>query len=82
MTLPSVVNLVGDDNLTFNTDYPHPDGTWPAGLENLEKQPIPQSSIRKIFWDNAAEVFGVQLGVVGWSFDSRRSWGNAGSDTL
>ena len=59
MTLPSVVDLVGDDNLTFNTDYPHPDGTWPSGIESLERQPIPQSSIRKIFWDNAANVFGV-----------------------
>ena len=59
MTLPSVVDLVGDDNLTFNTDYPHPDGTWPAGFEHLERQPIPQASIRKIFWDNAAPVFGV-----------------------
>ena len=59
MTLPSVVALVGDDNLTFNTDYPHPDGTWPAGFEHLERQPIPQTSIRKIFWDNAAPVFGV-----------------------
>ena len=59
VTLPSVVNLVGDDNLTFNTDYPHPDGTWPSGIESLEKQPIPRGSIRKIFWDNAASVFGV-----------------------
>ncbi len=58
-TLPSVVELVGDDYLTFNTDYPHPDGTWPSGIERLEKQPIPPASIRKIFWDNAASVFGV-----------------------
>ncbi len=58
-TLPSVVELVGDDYLTFNTDYPHPDGTWPSGIERLEKQPIPESSIRKIFWDNAARVFGM-----------------------
>ena len=39
-TLPSVVELAGDDNLTFNTDYPHPDGTWPWGMRRLEKQPI------------------------------------------
>ncbi len=59
MTLPSVVELVGDDYITFNTDYPHPDGTWPAGFEALEKQPISEESIRKIFWDNAAGAFGV-----------------------
>ena len=27
-----VVELAGDDNLVFNTDYPHPDGTWPWGM--------------------------------------------------
>jgi len=59
VTLPAVCELVGDDYIAFNTDYPHPDGTWPAGLEALEKQPLATGSIRKIFWDNAAPVFGV-----------------------
>jgi predicted TIM-barrel fold metal-dependent hydrolase len=57
MTLPSVIELVGDDYITFNTDYPHPDGTWPAGFKALEAQPISEISKRKIFWDNAATVF-------------------------
>ena len=38
MTLPAVVELVGDDNVVFNTDYPHPDGTWPFGMERLEAE--------------------------------------------
>ena len=59
MTLPAVCDLVGDDYVTFNTDYPHPDGTWPAGMGDLEKQPLSEASIRKIFWDNAAPAFGV-----------------------
>jgi predicted TIM-barrel fold metal-dependent hydrolase len=59
MTLPSVCQLVGDDYISFNTDYPHPDGTWPHGMANLEKQPLPEASIRKIFWDNAAPLFGL-----------------------
>ena len=59
MTLPSVCQLVGDDYISFNTDYPHPDGTWPQGMDNLEKQPLPEASIRKIFWDNAAPLFGL-----------------------
>ena len=57
MTLPAVCELVGDDFVTFNTDYPHPDGTWPAGMEDLEKQPLPEESIRKIFWDNGARLY-------------------------
>ena len=59
MTLPSVCELVGDDYIAFNTDYPHPDGTWPEGMAQLEHQPLPEVSIRKIFWDNAAPLFGV-----------------------
>jgi predicted TIM-barrel fold metal-dependent hydrolase len=56
-TLPSVVELVGDENLLFNTDYPHPDGTWPWGIERLEAQPIPERSKRRIFWENPARAF-------------------------
>ncbi len=58
-TLPAVCELVGDDYVAFNTDYPHPDGTWPTGLADLERQPLPESSIRKIFWHNAAPLFGL-----------------------
>ena len=61
MTLPSVVSLLGDENVVFNTDYPHPDGTWPWGIESLTGQPIPEESMRRIFWDNAARAFGLEL---------------------
>ncbi len=60
MTLPSVLKLVGDDYVTFNTDYPHPDGTWPQGMVALEDQPIPDLSRRKIFWDNGARFFSLE----------------------
>ena len=56
-TLPAAVELVGDQNFVFNTDYPHPDGTWPWGMKSLEEQPIPEESKRRIFWDNAARAF-------------------------
>jgi len=58
-TLPAAVELVGEDYLTFNTDYPHPDGTFPGGMADLEKQPISDTAKRKIFWDNAAAQFGL-----------------------
>ncbi len=58
-TLPAAVELVGDQNLLFNTDYPHPDGTWPWGMQSLAEQPIPEESKRRIFWDNAARAFGL-----------------------
>jgi uncharacterized protein len=56
-TLRSVVELAGDRNVVFNTDYPHPDGTWPWGLQRLDAQPIPEESKRRILWDNAARAF-------------------------
>jgi hypothetical protein len=56
-TLPAIIDLLGDDNLLFNTDYPHPDGTFPDGLEALERQPISDESRRKIYWANAQRAF-------------------------
>jgi predicted TIM-barrel fold metal-dependent hydrolase len=56
-TLPAAVDLLGDDNFVWNTDYPHPDGTWETGLEDMDRQPIPQESKRKIMWDNAARAY-------------------------
>jgi predicted TIM-barrel fold metal-dependent hydrolase len=57
-TLPAAVELVGAGQLTFNTDYPHPDGTFPRGIADLEAQPIGREAKQKIFWDNAAHLFG------------------------
>ena len=56
-TLPAAVSLVGDDKFLFNTDYPHPDGTWPNGLDALLDQPISDSSKQKILWDNAVDAY-------------------------
>jgi predicted TIM-barrel fold metal-dependent hydrolase len=56
-TLPAVVSAVGDDNLIFNTDYPHSDGSFPWGVESLLDQPIADESKRKILYDNAARAF-------------------------
>ncbi len=58
-TLPSVTELVGDENLLFNTDYPHPDGTYPFGMDALEAQPISEASKRRIFGENALRAFGI-----------------------
>ena len=57
MTLPAAVALVGEDYLTFNTDYPHPDGTFPKGFGDFDKQPLSDQAKRKILWDNAACAF-------------------------
>ena len=43
--------------VAYHNDYPHPDGTWPWGLEQIGKQPIPEESKRRILWDNPARAF-------------------------
>ena len=59
MTLKAALEILGDEHFVFNTDYPHPDGTFPWGIESLEKQPITDESRRRIFWDNAARAFSI-----------------------
>jgi uncharacterized protein len=56
-TMKAAVELVGDSNFTWDTDYPHPDGTFPWGIEAMIKQPIADQAKRKIFYDNAARMF-------------------------
>ena len=56
-TMKAAIELVGDDNFTWDTDYPHPDGTFPWGLNAMIDQKIPDASKRKILWDNAARAF-------------------------
>jgi predicted TIM-barrel fold metal-dependent hydrolase len=58
-TMKSTLDLVGDDNFLWDTDYPHPDGTFPWGIDAILKQSIPHSSKRKILWDNPARAFGL-----------------------
>jgi uncharacterized protein len=56
-TMKAAVELVGDGNFSWDTDYPHPDGTYPWGVEAMLKQPISQEAKRRILWDNAAHWF-------------------------
>ena len=56
-TLKAAVELVGDNNFLWDTDYPHPDGTFPWGVEAMIKQPIADDAKRKILWDNPARMF-------------------------
>ena len=56
-TMKAAVDLVGDDNFTWDTDYPHPDGTFPWGIQAMLDQPLSDESKRKLLWDNGARVF-------------------------
>ena len=57
-----VVDYIGDDNIVFNTDYPHPDA--PATnepLANMMEQPLSEDTKRKILWDNSVKIYGERL---------------------
>ena len=53
-----VVRRLGDDNIVFSTDYPHPDSAYPhATSEFLSIEGITPSTKRKILWDNCARLY-------------------------
>ena len=60
--LDDVVKFFGDDNLVWNTDYPHPDAPDPEQvLPWFAAQPISDESKRKILWDNSIKLYGQRL---------------------
>jgi len=59
--LPMIIELVGDDNIVFSTDYPHGDSDFPHAVEEfLEMDGVSKKSQKKILWDNCARLYGLQ----------------------
>ncbi|HYH95733.1 amidohydrolase family protein [Hyalangium sp.] len=59
--LPEVIRHLGEDNLLFGSDFPHPD----HGLDSVDeilalKGKLPEQTLRKILWDNPARLFGLE----------------------
>lgn len=59
----SVLDRVGVDNVMFETDYPHQDGTWPESREAAALQfgHLPDGDIYKIARGNAIKLLGLDL---------------------
>jgi len=55
----AVIQLMGDDNIVFSTDYPHSDSDFPRATEEFFRQEMPAESRRKILWDNCARFYGL-----------------------
>ncbi len=56
--LPFVIQAIGDDNLCFSTDYPHPDHDFAGIVAGLAaREDLSESSKRKILCDNALRAF-------------------------
>ncbi len=61
-----VVDALGDDNIVFSTDYPHPDGPYPRAVDTfLAQEGIGRETKRKVLWDNCARLYGLEDGAAG-----------------
>jgi predicted TIM-barrel fold metal-dependent hydrolase len=58
-----LLERIGPDNVTFETDYPHQDGTWPYSRETAAAQfgHLDEVTIRKLARGNAIRLFGLDL---------------------
>jgi predicted TIM-barrel fold metal-dependent hydrolase len=62
--LPGIVQAIGDDNLVFASDYPHPDGIFPGVVAALrDRDDLSESSKAKILGLNAARLYKVPVPV-------------------
>ena len=60
--LDGAIRIFGDDNLVWNTDYPHSDAPDPdKALPQFLEQPISDESKKKILWDNAVRLYGSRI---------------------
>jgi predicted TIM-barrel fold metal-dependent hydrolase len=58
--LPQVLELLGEDNIVFASDYPHPDGIFPGVVAALsERDDLSDVAKIKILAQNPARCFGL-----------------------
>ncbi len=54
-----LVDDIGEDNIMWASDFPHPDGIWPDSQEYIQRElgHLPAATQRKIVCDNAAKLY-------------------------
>ncbi len=50
-----------NDNLIFNTDWPHPDAPIPGAVDSFLGHDIADEVKRKILWDNSVRLYGPRV---------------------
>jgi uncharacterized protein len=57
--LPELIASVGEDNILFETDFPHPTCMYPAPLETVAAKmaTLSESAQRKIYGENAKKLY-------------------------
>ena len=58
-----LLDVLGEDNVMWGSDFPHPDGVWPDSQEFLEREVahLPEATRRKVICENAAKLYGFPL---------------------
>jgi predicted TIM-barrel fold metal-dependent hydrolase len=60
-----LIPRIGVRNVMWASDYPHGDSTWPDSRQAIADSPLAalgDAALRRIVCDNAAEVYGLELG--------------------
>ena len=55
-----LVDLLGENNIMWGSDFPHPDGIWPDSQEFIEREMshLPGDIRHKVTYGNAANLYG------------------------
>jgi predicted TIM-barrel fold metal-dependent hydrolase len=55
-----MLDEIGEDNIMWGSDFPHPDGIWPDSQEYIARElgHLPAATRRKIVCTNAAKLYG------------------------
>ena len=55
-----LLDVLGEDNVRWGSDYPPMDGVWPDSQEFIDNElgPLPVTTRAKIACDNAARLYG------------------------
>jgi predicted TIM-barrel fold metal-dependent hydrolase len=58
---PEIIQAVGEDNILWGSDYPHPDATWPDSQKVLQRTlgHLPEKKLRKIIYENTGSLYGL-----------------------
>jgi predicted TIM-barrel fold metal-dependent hydrolase len=54
-----LLDIIGEDSVMVETDYPHFDSTWPDSQKMIrsELEHLPKDAIRKVCYENAARIY-------------------------
>ncbi len=58
-SIAAMIHLIGEDNIMWGSDYPHPDGIWPVSQKwiDVDLEGIDPAVRKKITCDNACQLY-------------------------